>query len=115
MDIFTKTPTTSMPITKKKIVHTRFFRHFGHDARHDWMFLLCLSGVLIVSLLTFAIWMFVGVQSEKAFSFETEPASVPSITMSTEALTQTIGLFEKKKIRFNSIRQIGVDAFDPSL
>ncbi len=115
MDTTTKIPTVSAPVPKKKIAHIRFFRHFGHDARHDWILLLCLSGVLIIALLVFAAWMFARVQSEKAFSFETGPISVPSITVSTEALTQTIGLFEKKRVKFNSIRQIGVSAYDPSL
>lgn len=115
MDDSIKKQVVSGSVVKKKMAHIRFFQHFGHDARHDWIFLLCLSSVMVVGLLVFAVWMFARVQSGKAFSFETESVSVPSITVSTNALTQTIELFEKKKVRFNSIRQIGVDASDPSL
>jgi len=115
MNATTQASMVTTPITKKKSLWLQFFRHFGHDARHDWLFLLGISGVLTVSLIVFATWVFIRIQSEKAFSFETESVSVPSITTTTDALTQTIESFEKKKVRFNSIRQIGVSAYDPSL
>ena len=115
MDTTTKASPVTIPVIKKKGFCLQFFRHFGHDARHDWVFLLSFSGVLIVFLIVFATWIFVRIQSEKAFSFETGSVSVPSITATTDSLTQTIELFEKKKVRFNSIRQIGVSAYDPSL
>ncbi len=115
MDDTSKKQRVSEVVVKKMISHTRFFRHFGHDARHDWMFLLCLSTVLVIGLVIFAAWTFIKVQSGKAFSFETEIVSVPSITVSTDALNQVIEVFEKKRIKFNSIRQTGVNTYDPSL
>jgi type II secretory pathway component PulC len=79
------------------------------------MSLLCFSACLLIVFLVFAVWTYGRVQVEKVFTFESEPVSVPSITVNVDALKQTIELFEKKKVRFDSIRQIGVDAFDPSL
>ncbi len=115
MDEMIKTQKSHEVPNRKIIKHTRFFRQFGHDARHDWLFLLCLSTFVIAALLAFAVWIYLRVDAEKTFSFETEPISVPSLTVSSESFAQTIDLFENKKVRFNSIWQIGVDAFDPSL
>lgn len=104
----------SMP-PKKTARFCSFFRSFGHDARKDWLFLLCFSTCSILIFLTFAVLMYGRVSAEKVFIFENEPASLPSITVNVDALKQTIELFEQKKVKFNSIRLIGVDAFDPSL
>ncbi|TAK57033.1 hypothetical protein EPO17_03065 [Patescibacteria group bacterium] len=109
------TPTTSPAPHKKNATCSRFFKLFGHDARQDWLLLLCFSGLVLVAFLIFAIWTYTRVHAGKAFSFETEPVSLPSITVNTEELAKTIEMFEQKKLKFNSIRQIGVDASDPSL
>lgn len=107
---------TTVPAPQKKSMQfSRFFRSFGHDARRDWLFLLSFSSCVLVALFVFAVLTYVRVQEGKVFTFETEPASVPSITVNVNALKQTIELFEQKKVKFNSIRQIGVNASDPSL
>jgi hypothetical protein len=100
---------------KKKVNPFRFFRSFGHDARKDWLFLLCFSTCVLIVFLVFAIWTYGRVQAEKVFTFESESVSVLPITVNVDALKQTIEIFEQKKTKFNTIRQIGVDAFDPSL
>lgn len=115
MDSISKTSPATVSRVKKGMARTRFFQHVGHDARHDWMFLLCVASLLAVACIAFAVWVFIRVQSGRVFSFDTEPVPAPSIVVSTDALNQTIQLFEKKKARFNSIRQIGVNASDPSL
>ena len=108
-------PTATSIVHKKSARFSNFFRSFGHDARKDWLFLLCFSTCVLMVFLVFAVWTYGRVQAEKVFTFEDEPVSVPSITVNVDALKQTIELFEQKKVKFNSIRQIGVDAFDPSL